>query len=569
MKNMKKLLSTLLCVVMIMTMATTAIASDTLDSASSWARDGIASALTKGFVPTDIQGNYTNVITRGEFCRMAIKWLEYATGKNIDTILSEKGLSRNQKAFSDTNDPDILAAFALSITGGTQAPTATSPGLFTPNGQFSREQAAAMVRNVCKAAGLDVSNTASAGFTDIGSASSWAVDGINYVRNNGIMGGTSTTPLTFSPNIPYTREQSIATFNNIKHSDSQASTEYPGFPGVPDFGIITGETLIKKGDKDKSESAYIYSFDSDQSKIKKYEEALTKNGYAFGFSTKSNSGIEYRFFRSNNDLHVGMGVIDGNFAVLLQDYKKKFKYYEKFPLVPDFAEFAGAKITTTEVEDNSPGAMLYTYYTNKNNENAVDEYLKTLALLNWKLINEADNGAELAFFLKKGDVEMLFMAQYPNQIHSIVTIAVADTKYEINDNNAGNNAAKKGDISLAEYEAWLLGDKSISDEAAYDYMMKNQKNAPQSGQGETKFTLQNTMKIPSSKGNVYQAPTELVLQFVNYVNISNPEKVKRGCTIQITSGKNALTGLWNSYSIDEDGKPGGTAFTTVDAVVVD
>ncbi len=186
-----------------------------LDSASTWARDGITSALSKGFVPSDVQNNYTNVITRQEFCRMAIKWLEYATGKSIDMVLSEKGLSRNTNAFSDTSDPDILAAYALGITSGTSAPTATTPGKFTPNGQFSREQAATMVMNTCKAFGANVNNPPASGFTDLNTASSWAVNGINFCYAHKIMQGTSATPLIFSPTATYTREQSILTFNNI------------------------------------------------------------------------------------------------------------------------------------------------------------------------------------------------------------------------------------------------------------------------------------------------------------------------------------------------------------------
>lgn len=186
------------------------MAAPNLSTASTWAREGIQAAYEKGFIPAGIQNNYTNVITRQEFCRMAVKWLEYKLGKNIDSILSEKGLSRNQNAFADTSDSDILAAFALGITSG------TGNNQFTPDGKFSREQAATMIRNTCKAAGIDLSNTASAGFTDMNTASIWAVDSINFCRNNGIMSGTSSTPLLFSPKGTYTREQSIITFNNIK-----------------------------------------------------------------------------------------------------------------------------------------------------------------------------------------------------------------------------------------------------------------------------------------------------------------------------------------------------------------
>ena len=38
-----------------------------LNTASEWARSEITSAVNKGFVPVDIQNNYTNVITRQEY----------------------------------------------------------------------------------------------------------------------------------------------------------------------------------------------------------------------------------------------------------------------------------------------------------------------------------------------------------------------------------------------------------------------------------------------------------------------------------------------------------------------
>jgi uncharacterized protein YkwD len=178
-----------------------------LNSASVWAYDGIVRAIQKGFVPTDLQGGYQNVITREEFCRMAVKWVEYALGKNIDTILAERNLSRNPNAFSDTRDLDILAAFALGITSG------TGNNKFTPRGQFNRQQAATMIMNTCRVIGADTGNPPASGFADLNTASDWAVNGINYVHANGIMVGTGGN--NFSPLAPFTREQSIVTFNNI------------------------------------------------------------------------------------------------------------------------------------------------------------------------------------------------------------------------------------------------------------------------------------------------------------------------------------------------------------------
>jgi hypothetical protein len=152
---------------------------------------------------------------------MAVKWVEYATGKKIDTVLSEQGKSRNPGAFTDTSDPDILAAFALGITSG------IGNNQFNPNGQFTREQAATMIMNTCKAIGANTANPRPSGFADLHTASSWAHDGINFVGTNSIMAGTGNN--NFSPKTTFTREQSIVTFNNIKPCEllGEAATLIP------------------------------------------------------------------------------------------------------------------------------------------------------------------------------------------------------------------------------------------------------------------------------------------------------------------------------------------------------
>jgi hypothetical protein len=208
-KSQKRILAFILAVVLVSTiLPISAIAAPNLDNASAWARDGITEAVEKGFVPTDLQSNYTSVITRQEFCRMAVKWLEYATGQSIDAMLFERGLSRTPNAFTDTNDPDILAAFALSITSG------VGNNRFDPNGQFNREQAATMIMRTVRVLGIDVSNPPVSDFVDLDMASEWAHQGINYVRANGIMQGVGDN--RFAPLALYTREQSIITFNNIE-----------------------------------------------------------------------------------------------------------------------------------------------------------------------------------------------------------------------------------------------------------------------------------------------------------------------------------------------------------------
>ena len=206
-----------------------------IETASEWAREGIASALQKGFVPSDLQGDYMKNITRAEYCRMAVMWVEYDTGRTIEEVLTEKDRTRDPNAFSDTNDPYILAAYALGITCGTVAPTASSPGTFTPDGVFTREQAAAMTWNTCKSVGRGIGSVPPAGFADIGDASGWAVDGMNFCFANGIMQGTSASPLMFSPKAAFTREQSILTFDRIGEYSSR-DTLYVAI--TPDIGSL-------------------------------------------------------------------------------------------------------------------------------------------------------------------------------------------------------------------------------------------------------------------------------------------------------------------------------------------
>ena len=186
-----------------------------IETANEWAREEVSLSVDKGFVPDDIRNNFAKVITRQEFCRMAVMLVEYALENDIDSILIEQGLSRNNNAFEDTDDPYILAAFALGITNGTKAPTEESPGVFTPDGQFSRQEAATMLMRVCAAIGREIGTPPASDFVDIGSAAEWALEGINYVYARGIMRGTSETAPTFNPKGTYTRQESIVTLNRI------------------------------------------------------------------------------------------------------------------------------------------------------------------------------------------------------------------------------------------------------------------------------------------------------------------------------------------------------------------
>lgn len=199
-----------------------------IDTADDWARERIIEAIAKGFVPAEIQGDYGDVITRLEFCSLAVKWMEYALNRSIEELLEENGVSRNIAAFSDTSDPDILAAYSLGIINGEVAPTTTTSGIFNPDGSFTRQQAAVMATHICSAIGANVLNPQAADFEDMELAASWAISGINFVRANGIMTGiTSEPPYFFNPNGTFTRQQSILLFHNINPKSLPTGSSLP------------------------------------------------------------------------------------------------------------------------------------------------------------------------------------------------------------------------------------------------------------------------------------------------------------------------------------------------------
>lgn len=101
-----------------------------METASEWARPEILRALGMGFVEQDIQENFAGVITRLEFCRMAVMFLECALEKDFYEILIERvpipdpdtifATDRPYiNSFQDTSDLYVLTAYLLGITNGT------------------------------------------------------------------------------------------------------------------------------------------------------------------------------------------------------------------------------------------------------------------------------------------------------------------------------------------------------------------------------------------------------------------------------------------------------------------
>ena len=147
-------------------------------NASPWATAELKKADNAGLIPGILKGaDLTKPITREEFCELALLLYEKCTGNSP--------VPASPNPFTDTNNPQILKAFGLSITQGTSATT------FSPGVLINREQCATMLFNTIKAIspGGNYSTAGVADFPDQQDISSYAVDAIKFMSKHGIIKG--------------------------------------------------------------------------------------------------------------------------------------------------------------------------------------------------------------------------------------------------------------------------------------------------------------------------------------------------------------------------------------------
>ena len=162
-------------------------------TASSWALGELVQAEQAGLIPDCLKGaDLTQPITRAEFAAVSVKLFEA-----MSTISAAPAPA---DSFSDTTDPEVLKAYALGVTNGTDAVKKT----FTPDALISREQTATMLTRVYKklmlsgwtletdgdyAAEFKALFTAPAPFADDAEISGWAKDSVYFMAANDIVKG--------------------------------------------------------------------------------------------------------------------------------------------------------------------------------------------------------------------------------------------------------------------------------------------------------------------------------------------------------------------------------------------
>lgn len=171
---------------------------------SDWAKADILYASQNHLLPAHLQSHYQDNITRRDFVTLIVHLIKKKTGKDLDVIIRERGLTP-APSFKDTVDKDILNIAAFNISSG------VGEGKFDPDGLLTREQAAVILTNAAKFLGVDskLKDSWDPDFEDKKEISTWAMDAVHYCMLHGIMGGTGEH--VFSPQDYFSREMSIIT----------------------------------------------------------------------------------------------------------------------------------------------------------------------------------------------------------------------------------------------------------------------------------------------------------------------------------------------------------------------
>ncbi len=188
-----------------------------------WARDAVGRAYClRIFRPYDMPGyssdnrlgaavpesDFGASINREDFCQMAAALYNELTPYEENPFRGAESSATEKKlpVFTDTTNTDVRKMAYLGVITG------VGEGVFDPEGELTREQAATILSRLAGVLKLDLP-TGAATFDDSGSVASWAKDAVGQMQKSGIMGGMGNNQ--FGPQGSYSWEQSIATLMRL------------------------------------------------------------------------------------------------------------------------------------------------------------------------------------------------------------------------------------------------------------------------------------------------------------------------------------------------------------------
>lgn len=193
---MKRFMTTLLAGVLCFTMAVPAFAS-VQTNAGEWAKPSMEFAYNEGLLTEAELQKAKSPMSRKEFCKMVIRFLNVVTEKEWKVI--------QESPFTDCDDKDVIAAYEAGIIGGTE------PGIFDPDSTLTREQMAIMIGRVLKTCGIDLTGKAvKSPFKDTGILFDSSNKYIDQLYGAGIVAGYADD--TYGPFKEMTVQEAVVSF---------------------------------------------------------------------------------------------------------------------------------------------------------------------------------------------------------------------------------------------------------------------------------------------------------------------------------------------------------------------
>ena len=214
---MKRIVLLFLTFVMFFNLSAYATQSDM----SPWARGEVEKAISLGFVPSEMQSEYQENITRAEFAKIAVIFVARHFDMEVDEVVewflankTENGqpISFKQGIFTDIDHSEhkyyIECANTMRIVNGRE------DGIFDPDACITREEAATMLLRVyfCYGGGVKIGPKSEGvdAFADKNEISPWADSAVRYMYQWDVMKGVSAKQ--YAPKMYYTKEQCYVTF---------------------------------------------------------------------------------------------------------------------------------------------------------------------------------------------------------------------------------------------------------------------------------------------------------------------------------------------------------------------
>ena len=210
---LKKTLSVMLA--LILAFGVFSFAAFAADAPSPQAAADVNKAIEADLVPQSLQSNYSQPVTRAEFCALIVTLYE-----NTKSVITERSV------FTDTNDVNVEKLASLGIVNG------VGENNFDPDANINREQAAVILSRLADAIGKPFAK-ASAAFSDNDDISPWAFEAAGQMQAAGIIGGADSS--MFSPKGDCTREQCIIM---VIYAFETIVIKHEGFT---DYPVVIGE----------------------------------------------------------------------------------------------------------------------------------------------------------------------------------------------------------------------------------------------------------------------------------------------------------------------------------------